>query len=68
MLYSLLKFTSAMVMLFIIVILSLIFGFWGFIVGVVLTLIISNMYSRQEKEKAEMKRHEELLKAMQEKS
>ncbi len=66
--YSLLKFASALVMLFIIGFLSLVFGFWGFITGVVFTLIISNMYSRQEKEKMEKRRHEELLQAMQKKS
>lgn len=66
--YHVLKFSSALVMLFIMAVFTLLFGFWGFIGSAILALIMSKMYSRHEKEKIEKIRHEELLKAMQEKS
>lgn len=55
------KLTAALSLLAIVTLLTVVFGFWGFVVGVCIALLISSSVSRRERESLEKKRHEELV-------
>ncbi|MDW1674142.1 MULTISPECIES: hypothetical protein [unclassified Vibrio] len=57
------KILLAFVMLGIVAILSFLFGIAGFVVALGMSIVISMMLSRMEREKLEKQRHEELLEA-----
>ncbi|EJI1423120.1 hypothetical protein NDM58_000058 [Vibrio parahaemolyticus] len=57
------KILLAFVMLGIVATLSFLFGIVGFVVALGMSIVMSMMLSRIEREKLEKERHEELLKA-----
>lgn len=57
------KVLVALLMLGVIAFLSYLFGIGGLIAGVCMSIVLSMMFSRQDREKLEEKRHQELLDA-----
>ncbi len=63
--FKLLKYVNALIMLGFLVVLTIFFGFAGFVVGAILAVIVSMWHSRYERGQVEKQRHEEMLKAIQ---
>ena len=62
------KILIALLMLGITGFLSYLFGLTGFIVGIGMSIVLSMMFSRSEREKLEEERHKELLEVAKNKS
>ena len=60
----LLKLFNAFIMLVIWVVLSVLFGWVGFLIGLLLTVVVSMTLSRAERDIVEKKRHKEIIQAI----